>query len=236
MTISIDVALRKWAEDRAHRQLRKTGAWRPLQNYLERTQSTGCSYIDYWHLYEQVRRYRPREILELGTGASTIVLAAALADNGGDGRITSMEESEQWHRHAIELLPQGLPVEIVLSPTVEDAYSLFRGIRYRDVPERAYDFVFVDGPSYRTTSGDVTFDFDLIRVVAMATTPLRAIIDKRVSTCFVLQRVLPRKVRYVPHLGLAFVDAVTREDLRTIDRNTPSSSFHLRSVIDFAGI
>ena len=235
MPISIEIVRRRLAAINAQRALRRTGAWEPLQQYLERTRSTGCSYIDYWHLYDHVRKYRPREVLELGTGASTIVLAHALSEHGG-GRVTSMEESEEWYRHARQNLPPGLSVEIVLSETVEDAFSLFRGIRYRDVPDRNYDFVFVDGPGYTTKAGDVTFDFDLIRVVAAADTPLRAVIDKRISTCFVLQRVLPGKVRYVPHLGLSFVDAVTHRDLRPIDRGTPSSSFRLGSVIDFADI
>jgi hypothetical protein len=76
-------------------------------------------------------------------------------------------------------LPSGLSVEIVLSETVEDAFSLFRGVRYRDVPDRAYDFVFVDGPGYTTKDGYVTFDFDLIKAVAAAEAPIRAVIDKR---------------------------------------------------------
>ena len=236
MTISIEVARRKWAERAAGQRLQKTSAWRPLQTYLEKTRSTGCGYVDYWHLYEHVRRYRPREVLELGTGASTIVLAHALLENGHGGRLTSMEESETWYRHAVENQPPELPVDLVLSGTVEDTFSLFRGIRYRHIPERAYDFVFVDGPTYRTEDGEITFDFDLIRLVANATGPLRAIIDKRISTCFVLQRLLPGKVRYVPHLGLTFVDEVTQGDLRSIDRRTPSSSFRLRSVVDFAGL
>jgi hypothetical protein len=235
MSISLEVARRRLAAMHARQALSRTRAWQPLQRYLERTKSTGCSYIDYWHLYEQIRTHRPREVLELGTGASTIVLAHAVSEYGG-GRVTSMEESEDWYRHAKQNLPSDLSVEIVLSETVEDAFSLFRGIRYRDVPDRAYDFVFVDGPGYTTKDGHVTFDFDLIRLIESAKTPLRAVIDKRVSTCFVLQRVLPGKVRYVPHLGLCFVDAVTHTDLRPIDRRTPSSSFRLGPLIDFAGI
>jgi hypothetical protein len=229
---SIEIARRKLAQTDARRRLRKTAAWDPLHQYLERTKSTGCSYIDYWHLYDAVARYKPKEILELGTGASTVVLALALMEHGGS-RVTSMEESEQWYRHALENLPPELPVEIILSPTVQGTFSIFRGIRYRDVPKRHYDFVFIDGPDYTTTDGEVTFDFDFISVVANSTTPVRAIVDKRVSTSFVLQRILPGKVRYVPHLGLAFVGPVTRRDLRTIDRDTPSSSFTLAPIIDF---
>ena len=131
-------------------------------------------------------------MLELGTGASTIVIAHALKEIGG-GTVTSMEESEEWYRHAVQNLPQGLPVHIVLSKTVEDTFSIFRGIRYRDVPNRPYDFIFVDGPAYKTSTRDVTFDFDLISVVANPPLRCAAIIDKRVSTCFVSQARAPRK-------------------------------------------
>ena len=55
----------------------------------------------------------------------------------------------------------------------------------------AYDFVFVDGPDYKSpVDGSVTFDADLINVLQSSTNPVAAIIDKRVSTVFVLQQVL----------------------------------------------
>jgi len=227
----IEIARRKWAEMRCRRALSRTPAWQPLQSYLSRTNSTGCSYIDYWHLYAAVKQYRPKTILELGTGASTVVLGHAVTDWGG--HVVSMEESPEWYKHALDNLPRGLPVDIVLSETVEDSFSIFRGIRYRDIPPGSYDFVFVDGPGYKTKTGEVTFDFDLIALVAKTARPLRGIIDKRISTCFVMQRVLPGKVRYVKHLGLAFVDAVTQADLRSIDPTTPSASFKLGATVDF---
>ena len=39
-------------------------------------------------------------------------------------------------------------VDFCLSDTVEDYFSLFRGMRYRDVPDRPYEFIFIDGPKY----------------------------------------------------------------------------------------
>src|SRR3546814_15369311 len=59
------------------------------------------SYSDYLTLYEQVRAHRPREILECGTGISTVVLAQALRENAAEigqapGRVTSMEDDPDW--------------------------------------------------------------------------------------------------------------------------------------------
>jgi len=230
----IESARRRWADFVCARRLAATSIWQPLVEYLRRSKSTGCSYIDYWHLYAAMRRYRPQRVLELGTGASTIVLGYAAREYGG--RVVSMEESQQWYEHAVANIPPGLPVEIVLSDTVEDAFSIFRGMRYRDIPPGHYDFVFVDGPSYKTKSGEITFDLDLIRVIETAKAPVRGLIDKRISTCFVMQRILPGRVKYIKHLGLAVVGPVTCSDLRGIDPTTPSASFQLGKLIDFAGV
>jgi hypothetical protein len=227
----MEILRRKIASVMAERKLSRTPAWKPLQTYLRLTNSTGCSYIDYWHLWRAVTESGATSVLELGTGASTIVLAHAVAQQRG--HVVSMEESPKWYESAKRLMPPNLPVEIVLSEPVEDSFSIFRGVRYKDVPALEYDFVFVDGPGARV-NGDITFDFDLIRVVERSERPLTAIIDKRVSTTFVMQRVLPGKVRYVPHLGLAFVGAVTRLDLRGIDSTTPSRSFSLGRTVDFS--
>lgn len=206
--------------------------WSSLTAYLERTRSTGCGMIDYWQLYKFVRANRPLEILECGPGASTVVLAHAVMENG-QGFVTSMEESEEWFREAGNLIPKEWPVQVVLSDTVEDTFGLFRGIRYRNIPDKPYDFAFIDGPKYRSKDNEILFDFDFISIVRRSRNPVAAIIDKRVSTCFVLQRVLPGKVRYVPHLGLGFVEPVTSADLKGIDSGTPSKSFSQKTRVDF---
>ena len=35
-------------------------------------------------------------------------------------------------------------VDFVLSDVIEDHYSIFRGMRYKNIPNRNYDFVYVD--------------------------------------------------------------------------------------------
>jgi hypothetical protein len=199
--------------------------WQTLQAYLARSSSTGGEYSDYLALYDHVRAYRPMEILECGTGVSTIVLAFALRENERDygikGRVTSMEDKEQWYRVAQDLLPPDLApyVDLVLSPRVEDGWYLFRGIRYETLPDRKYDFVFVDGPDFDSlTDGKLTFDFDLIRVVEKADQPVRAIVDDRLSTSFVYQKVFGLdKARYMTSRRLCFIGPVTRRDLRGMD-------------------
>lgn len=203
--------------------------WQMLSDYLARSTSTGGEYCDYLALYRHVRDHRPREILECGTGVSTIVLAHALMENERDhgirGRVTSMEDKPEWLQVAQQLLPVPLApyVDLVLSPRVEDAWYLFRGVRYETLPDRRYEFVFVDGPDFDAPSdGTLTFDFDLIRVVERADHPVHAIIDDRLSTSFVCQKVFGLdKARYSTRHRLCFVGPVTRHDLRGMDAQKP---------------
>jgi hypothetical protein len=162
-------------------------------------------------------------------------MACALIENkteGYRGRITSMEEVEEYCDMAKELLPGKLKdyVELIHSPCIEDYYSIFRGVRYRDTPERTYDFVFVDGPKYIAPSdGMMTFDFDYIHVVRKSEQPVFAIVDKRVSSCYVFQKLLgPDKVRYSVIYHLGFVGPCTKYDLKEIDHREPSSAFSLK--------
>jgi hypothetical protein len=143
------------------------------------------------------------------------------------GRITSMEEIEEWYQMACALMPEHLRkyVDFVLSPRIEDYYSIFRGVRYRDVPDRKYDFVFVDGPNHVAPSdGNVTFNFDFIRVVMDSDKPVYAIVDKRVNTCYVIQKVFGLdKVRYSARHHLCFAGPCTRDDLKVIGGGTAFS-------------
>lgn len=207
--------------------------WAGLNRYLSETKSTGCSYIDYWYLFDYVKRKAPIEILECGTGVTTLVLAYALKEldqeGRGVGRITSMESHEEYLQMSRDLLPMELKkyVDFRLSGVMDDAFSIFTGVRYKEVPRRNYDFVFVDGPDYRSTqNGMLTFDFDFIHILQTSEASVSAIIDKRVSTCFVLQLLLGKeKVKYDPVAHLGFVKPSRAKDLISIDDVTPSSTF-----------
>lgn len=219
-------ATRKAAENRLRGNV---DLWKTLQEYLDRSSSTGGEYSDYLALYDHVRTHKPREILECGTGVSTIIMAHALMENEGEtgikGRIASMEDKAQWLTVAEDLLPEHLAgyVDLVLSPRVEDGWYLFRGIRYESIPDREYEFVFVDGPDFDSLSdGKLTFDFDLIRVVEKANHPVYAIVDDRLSTSFVYQKVFGAdKARYQTSHRLCFVGPVTRHDLHGMEAQKP---------------
>ena len=207
--------------------------WHELDSYLKKSKSTGCNISDYLEIYRYVRKNKPLEILECGTGASTVVMAYALIENekeGFKGRITSMESINEYLLMAKNLLPEHMSkyVDFVLSPVIEDSYALFRGMRYEKIPmDRNYDFIYVDGPSYICPKdGSITFDFDLIHVLKYSNINVSAIVDKRVTSCYVFQKVLGTdKVKYnaITHLG--FIGPCNKFDLLNFNNDEPSSVF-----------
>ena len=201
---------------------RTTGLHSLIDAYSSASNSTGANVGDYWCLYQFIRTHKPKEILECGTGVTTVVMAYALKENHKDnpnaaiGRITSMEELPKWYDLAKSLVPDEFKdiIDIRLSDTITDYYSLFRGIRYKDTPNRDYDFVFVDGPDYKARDGMQTFNFDLLHVIQKSDKKLTALVDKRVSSCFVYQKCLGTNiVSYdaIQHIG--FVKPCNKHDL-----------------------
>lgn len=231
---------------RGEASLRRQSFWPLFEEYRRQSKSAGCSTGDYWFLYRTILDLRPREVLECGTGASTLVIAAALAEcekaGFGHGRVTSMEDQAQWHRMSQDLFPDELRpyVEFVLSPRAEYTWSIFRGVGYQDVPDRPYSFMFVDGPGTRAPSdGMMTFDFDFINIVKRADTPVRGLVDGRHSTCYALQKILGAdKVRYDPVRTLGILGPCTKNDLAPFRGSTspafaPRLGLLGRTTLDF---
>ena len=193
-----------------------------IREYSTKSDVTGASMSDYLTLYNEVRSRKPREILEFGTGFSTVVLAHAALANAKEGaalaRITSMEEDAGWTGKAKECLPADVAhfVEIIHSPKIDGVYKIFRGVQYKEIPQRPYDFVFSDGPQ-RTSpvTGDNLFDLDLIQIVRQSETPINAVVDDHFLTFYVLQKVFGTKLaRYSTSHRLMFVGPVTKDDVR----------------------
>jgi len=140
-----------------------------------------------------------------------------------------MEELDSYYAMAVELLPEYLKtyVEFRLSPRIEDYYDLFRGVRYRDVPDRPYDFVFVDGPDLHAPSdGSLTFDFDYIHVLKNSEKPVYGIVDYRLSTSYVFQIVFGLdKVKFSAYHELAFVGPCTKDDLIPMELEPLTATF-----------
>lgn len=229
-----EAAVRKARRARGKAVLhRHASLWPLLNEYRRQTRSTGCGWHDYATLNGLLRHCRPSEVLECRTGVLTLVIGQSLLDNDAETGmrepVTSTEEFEEWFDLATRLLPATYRavVDFQLSDTVEDSYSMFRGVRYRSVPDRPYGFVFVDGPKYRSpVDGTPTFDFDYQHVLRSSEAPVAALMDKRVNTCFALQQLLgTRKVRRRPIKGLGVVKPCARRDRGVLAGDRSSTNF-----------
>lgn len=211
-------------ERRARRELAQHPALLSLlEAYREKSASTGASYSDYLVLYRWVRKHKPSEVLECGTGVTTVAIAYALRENhregGPKGRVTSMEESASYFDSARAIFPQELEeyTDIVLSPAIVDHYHIFRGARYTTIPDRPYDFVFVDGPDLHNnpTGSDVAFNMDLVHLIRSSERPIAAIVDTRTTTCFVYSFLFPKTFRYDYLRKIGIVSPTTKHELST---------------------
>lgn len=186
-------------------------ARRPGFKYYEPDVTTNVDYSDSLTLYEWVKTRKPKEVLEFGPGVSTLVIAQAMHENGF-GRITTLENLEKFHMLAKQNCPEHLQpyIDFRLSPTIKKSYGPFHGVGYEHIPERNYEFVFVDGPNY---DANTEFDVDVLEVIARSDTPVSAVIDSRTGSSFIYHLVLGKKFRYRYLTGLGFIDQATKEDL-----------------------
>jgi predicted O-methyltransferase YrrM len=104
-------------------------------------------------LFQLIRRHRPKLVTELGSGSSTILLAAALRANGS-GRLISVEHDDRHARNTAQLLQQAELtgwVQQVKAPLAEcsignRAFSWYALEPLLRTLSEKIDFLFVDGP------------------------------------------------------------------------------------------
>ena len=117
---------------------------------------TGEEAAYFFHL---IRRQRPKLMMELGSGSSTVLFAAALRANGS-GRLISVEHDAAHAKHTAALLAQaGLSerAELVLAP-LSDLALHGRTFQWYDLGSllgtlsEKVDLLFVDGPPGKVQS------------------------------------------------------------------------------------
>ncbi len=111
---------------------------------------------DLWFLYCLVRAQKPRLVMELGSGCSTVILAHALHDNAREdpnrsGRIISLDGVADWADVTRASLPEHLTAicEIRHAEAVEEDRGDEHGFHYAELPDGNPDFLYVDGPALR---------------------------------------------------------------------------------------
>ena len=198
-----------------------------LARLLAQTQSsisTGADLTDYFILHRYIMVRRPRRILELGSGVTTIIMADALmriaSQNSGEpsGHLETMESIPKYYENARSLCLPHLRtfVSYNFSPQKE---TQWRGelwtVGYENLPRGEFDFVFVDGPDLMTPRGNAV-DGDLLalaeRTPAMS---FNVMIDGRLGTRDAYARYFKSgKICFDPAANLGAAVALTGQDLR----------------------
>lgn len=106
--------------------------------------------IDAEIAWSLVRRHRPRRIIEIGSGNTTLLLSAALrrnAEEGAEGEIISIEP------HPAPYLREGLArlTELIAKPVQQVPLDLFRTLR-------ANDILFIDSSHVVSMDSDVLYE------------------------------------------------------------------------------
>ncbi|MEO6041277.1 MAG: class I SAM-dependent methyltransferase [Croceibacterium sp.] len=99
-------------------------------------------------IVDAIERLRPRNVVEIGCGATSLVIARALQHHGG-GRLTSYDQHGEFVDKTAEWLAEnGLASRIIRAPLVlapnEWSSSWYQ---LRDVPE-SIDLLVIDGPHW----------------------------------------------------------------------------------------
>jgi hypothetical protein len=100
-------------------------------------------YIQLTELQQWCRQNQPRVIVELGSGFTTIVMAAYAAEFRGK-RLITVEEDDGWREAVCKDLPEWAQVEWFSAPRVVENGTV-RYARLPDLPE--IDLLYVDGPN-----------------------------------------------------------------------------------------
>jgi len=101
-----------------------------------------------WRIACAIEKLRPREVVELGCGASSLVVAKALELNGG-GRLTSLDQHADFAASTAEWLAgHGLDASLRHAPIVEDPSDWSHN--WYDLPSlpAQIDLLVIDGPPW----------------------------------------------------------------------------------------
>lgn len=103
-----------------------------------------------WHLYRTVRESGVRQVLECGSGVSTLILAYALQEQG-EGRVYALEHDEAYARSTRDLLRQHqlqARAEVLHAPLrpVDLNGDTWLWYDTTAIPQQSFDLIFVDGP------------------------------------------------------------------------------------------
>lgn len=196
-------------------------------------------------LYEMVKTYRPKNILELGTGIGAATAIMALASDM-QTKITTVEQFQKCVDIARDLTPKELQKKItfVYAPPYAfrdnrvSEYQFFSGFKMLPTDKGPFDFLLIDGPGFWVENNRLVKvpNGDFIRLIPYLTPGCKIYIDGRKPALTLYKRFLNPYFRMIEEtkkfalLERTNEPAVSDADLKIIDheletRRTNSTYF-----------
>ena len=209
-----------------------------LKEIIEKTGksiSTGTEVTDYIVLYKYIKKFKPKIILECGTGRSTFIIAHAMKKYCGKGsKLISMESVKKYYRAQNNIFPiKEFPfVKIIYSPLKFYKYSFISGTGYAKIPPLDYNFVFIDGPvgryreNYNFEPGKINIDL-LNIILKNKKIKIDGLIDNRKLTVLGYSILFGNKiVNFNKSLNLGFINEACFDNLKLKKNIFKETIFH----------
>jgi len=171
--------------------------------YSKRKMPSGAfapQWPDLLNVYELVRRLKPRTIMEIGSGCSTLMYAQGLYDNENNdgvapgGRIITLDASEFWLDATMKYVPEHCRPYVEPS-VVSSKLTEYEGQEVSVVepyPITNIDFLYVDGGLF----GDNKIGADAVMLEKLSDTPFTVLVDGRAPSRRFLKEHLKGNYRF----------------------------------------
>ena len=119
------------------------------------SESAAVDLADAIAIYEVILNRRPKYLLELGPGTSSVVIALAINrikkdDSSYSPVFVAIEENEQWLSYHEKHFPAELRplVQMICRPAVSKVIGNEKVACYAEIPVHPYEFIHIDGPDF----------------------------------------------------------------------------------------
>ena len=187
---------KEWLRFYYYRKCKRIGIVKYFINYPK--YSIKPDFSDIYKLYNFVISKKPKLILELGGGCSTISLTLALKKNYEEnkikGKLFSIDESKYWQKILINFMPAKLKkfcnfsVKSIMIKKIKGEKVSF----YKNILKLKYDMFYIDGGLV----DDCDIGGDAIEIEKNASSNFLIIVDGRWKTCLYLKKKLIKKYKF----------------------------------------
>lgn len=146
-------------------RLSKYPELKKLLDEFASSESAAVDLADAIAIYEGVLTRRPKYLLELGPGTSTVVIALAISriqkeDKNYCPIFVAIEENEQWLRYHEQHFPSEFRplVQLIFRPATSKPIGKEKVACYAEIPVHPYEFLHIDGPDFLKQGAKVSGD------------------------------------------------------------------------------